>query len=109
MMRSSVVIPVGSAFRRTEPGRMKGSCGMVIILDRIISRGIVLRSRSSILIVPEELSRMRRRTERRELFPLQKSLDEYHAKNGVHLPACAATYADFLAMFDAKRNVFQRW
>ncbi len=38
--------------------------------ERIISRGIIVRSRPSIVIVPEEWSRIRRSTERREDLPL---------------------------------------
>jgi hypothetical protein len=66
----------GSAFIRTEPARMKGSWGMVTIRDRIISRGMTCRSRLSILIVPESMSRMRRRMERSELLPLWRLENE---------------------------------
>jgi hypothetical protein len=44
---SSEVDEVGSALRRTEPERMKGSCGMVTIRERIISRGMTGRSMPS--------------------------------------------------------------
>jgi hypothetical protein len=43
---------------------------MVTIRERMISRGMTCRSRLSILIVPESMSMMRRRTERSELLPL---------------------------------------
>lgn len=101
-MASSGMRVVGSAFRRTEPERIKGSCGMVVILERIISRGMVLRSRLSSVIVPEELSRMRRKTERRELLPLRMLVNENHAKEELHLPTCPTANANFLSLFDAE-------
>jgi hypothetical protein len=67
---SSEVDEVGSALRRTEPERMKGSCGMVTTLERIISRGRTWRSTPSIVMVPDSISRILSRTERSELFPL---------------------------------------
>ena len=88
IMQALGMRPVGSAFRRTEPERMKGSCGMVVRFERMMLRGIVLRSKLSIVIEPAELLRMRRSTERRELFPLW-SLDYTHTilkKNIIHLP-----------------------
>ena len=75
MMRLSGTVPVGSAFKRTEPERMNGSCGMVMIRERIISRGTKRMSMSSMVIVPESISMIRRRTERRELFPLLLSIN----------------------------------
>ena len=68
--REGPLAEVGSRFRRTEPERMKGSWGIVVIFWRIISRGIVLRSSPSMVMVPDEMSRIRRRTERREDLPL---------------------------------------
>ena len=70
MMASSDATEVGSAFKRTEPARMKGSCGMVMSLERMISRGSRDRSRESIVMLPESRSRMRRRTERSDDLPL---------------------------------------
>lgn len=70
MISASEDLEVGSAFKRTEPARMNGSCGMAVIRDRIISRGRVERSRLSIRIVPSVMSTRRRKTERRVLLPL---------------------------------------
>lgn len=69
-MAASEAVDVGSAFRRTEPARRMGSWGMVIMRERIVSRGMRERSTESIVRMPEEGSRMRRRTERREDLPL---------------------------------------
>lgn len=60
---------VGSRLRLTEPAR-KDSCRMVIRRERIASRGIRGRSRESISVVSVSKSRIRRRTDRREDFPL---------------------------------------
>lgn len=60
----------GSAFWRTVPERMKGSWGMVVILERMRERGRVDRSRLSMVIFPDDGSSIRRRRERRVLFPL---------------------------------------
>lgn len=42
---------------------------MVVIFERMRERGMVARSRPSMVIVPDEGSRIRRRSERRVLFP----------------------------------------
>ena len=60
----------GSAFRRMDPVRWMGSWGMVIRRWRIVSRGMVDRSTSSMKRVPESISRMRRMVARREDLPL---------------------------------------
>ncbi len=70
MMRESEMVDEGSALMRTVPERIKGSWGMVMMRDRIISRGRVVRSKPSTVMVPEEWSRIRRRRERREDLPL---------------------------------------
>jgi hypothetical protein len=69
-------VEVGSALSRTEPLRRKGSCGIVTIRERIISRGRNWRSNPSILMLPESKSTRRRRTERSVLLPLLR-LDNY--------------------------------
>jgi hypothetical protein len=63
-------VEFGSAFKRTEAARMNGSWGMVMMRERIVSRGMRERSTESIIIVPESRSKMRRRTERRDDLPL---------------------------------------
>lgn len=70
MMRVSVEEEVGSAFWRMVPVRMKGSWGTAMSRERIVSRGMRERSRSSIVRVPESISIIRRRAESRELLPL---------------------------------------
>ncbi len=70
IMASSDALDVGSAFKRTLPARTKGSCGMVISLERIVSRGMRERSIESIVMLPESSSSTRRRTERRDDLPL---------------------------------------
>lgn len=69
-MASSDAVEVGSAFKRTEPARIKGSWGIAMIRERIVSRGIRERSMESIVMVPESRSKIRRRTERRDDLPL---------------------------------------
>ena len=76
MIASSEVSEAGSAFKRTDPASMKGSWGIVTIRERMISRGMTCRSKLSILIVPESMSMIRRRTERSELLPLQRLENE---------------------------------
>lgn len=61
---------VGSALKRTEPARVNGSWGMVMMRERIVSRGMSERLIESIVIVPDSRSKMRRRTERRDDLPL---------------------------------------
>lgn len=70
MITSSDAVEVGSAFKRMEPARKKGSWGMVMMRERIVSRGMSERSTESIVIVPESRSKIRRMTERRVDLPL---------------------------------------
>lgn len=70
MIDSSDAVEVGSALKRTEPAKMNGSCGIVMIRERMISRGMRERSIESIVIVPESRSRIRRSTERSDDLPL---------------------------------------
>ncbi len=49
---------------------MKGSWGIVMMRERIVSRGIRERLRESMVMVPESRSRIRRRTERSDDLPL---------------------------------------
>ena len=74
MRRESGRRGVGSRLTRTVPDIMKGSWGIVIIRERMVSRGSVERERLSTVIAPEELSRVRRRTQRREDLPLCVSI-----------------------------------
>ena len=86
---------------------MNGSCGIAIILDRIISRGMVLRSRPSTVIVPEELSMMRRKVERRELLPLWSSAVVDHTVDGFTcLPVRPQipTFSPCLMLTETSRN-----
>jgi hypothetical protein len=70
MITSSDAAEVGSALKRTEPAKINGSWGIVIIRERIVSRGMRERSIESMVIVPESRSKMRRRTDRRDDLPL---------------------------------------
>ena len=49
---------------------MNGSWGMVMMRERIVSRGMSERLIESIVIVPESRSKMRRSLERRDDLPL---------------------------------------
>ena len=60
----------GSRLWWMEPLRMNGSWGIVMMRSRMMERGMWERSRPSIRMVPESLSSMRRRTERRVDLPL---------------------------------------
>jgi len=60
----------GIAFKRTEPGKMTGSCGMIFRCERRVERGIVLVERESIMISPESRSRRRKSARRSEDLPL---------------------------------------
>ena len=53
--------------------RKNGSCGMVVILERMYSRGNVEMSMPSIEILPDFRSRRRRRVSVSEDFPLVTS------------------------------------
>jgi hypothetical protein len=68
VIASSELALKGSMFNRKVPVRGSGSCGIVVMRRRMVSRGTVDRSRESTLIVPEERLRIRAIVERRELF-----------------------------------------
>lgn len=67
---SSVTEVVGSAFRRTPPSKMYGSCGTATREERTCSWGMVERGILSMVMEPWEIGRRRRRVERREDLPL---------------------------------------
>ncbi len=67
---SSVTEVVGSAFSRTLPSKMYGSCGTATREERTCSWGMVERGMLSMEMEPWEIGRRRRRVERREDLPL---------------------------------------
>jgi len=73
----------------------------------MISRGMTWRSMPSIVIVPDSISRIRRRIERRELLPLIWSEYMLGYVRWISLPASATTYSNLLARVDVQRNVPQ--
>lgn len=66
----SVAVPAGSAFKRTDPERMNGSCGMVIRRERIVSRRMTCKFSPSMLREPELISMIRRSIDSSEDLPL---------------------------------------
>lgn len=69
-MAESSDVPAGSTLPRTEPETINGSWEMAMSRWRRTSRGIVLMSMPSMVMVPDEISTRRRSVRMRELFPL---------------------------------------
>jgi hypothetical protein len=61
---------LGMAFKRTEPGKRTGSCGMIFRWDRKVEHGMDELGVPSMVMLPEERSRRRKRARMRDDFPL---------------------------------------
>jgi len=68
------VVLEGTAFRRTVPGKIIGSWGMMLRFERTVEREMVLVEMESMVIVPERRSSRRKRVRINEDFPLMGML-----------------------------------
>lgn len=75
---------------------------------RIMERGIRLRSTPSTLIVPDFMSRRRKRVSSKVLFPLLRCQMHDLIRYTIHIPSCSTTNGYLLACRNFHSNIFQR-
>ena len=71
----------GIAFKRTEPGKITGSWGIMLRRERRIERGNVVAERESMVIEPSRRSRRRKRASRRDDLPLMYAVQNTDTLN----------------------------